>query len=217
VAQVYHARRAVYGAAKPAKPRAVPELRDRWARAVLADPELGDHVTRTAWALREYLNRAGECSVSLGRLESDTGKDRRTVCRHVAELVDRGYLERLPGQGVQGRGGRTTLTRVRIPVDNSVDKSPSCPQLDGQLVTRAPRSSDTCCHPNPSLNPKSATDPAPHGGAVAQDGGTPPRQRELPILGDVQAATPEHVAAHLKRIRANLRKSRHAKRGPEET
>ena len=92
----------------------VSDLRDQWAAIVLADRELGE-ARVTGWAIREYADRHGRATMGIAALARDTSQNRATVERHIAKLTKRGYLERIEGGGVRGRGGFTALTELRIP------------------------------------------------------------------------------------------------------
>jgi hypothetical protein len=93
----------------------VADIRDRWARAVLSSTDLSCSQKVTCWAIREYANRDGEAMMGARRLAADTGKHPRTAQRHLSELEATGYVDRIQGKGVPGRGGITALTKLTIP------------------------------------------------------------------------------------------------------
>lgn len=91
------------------------ELRDYWAAAVLSDRDLSLPCVRLAWALREYVNKNGRTTVSIGRLASDTDKGERWTKRLMARLAAGGYVQRVARAGVTGRGGTTARTDLLLP------------------------------------------------------------------------------------------------------
>jgi hypothetical protein len=173
------------------------QLRDRWARAVLAS-DLPDELIRTAWAIREYANDRGEATMGIASLARDTGRNRRTVQRHLDRLVGAGYLERHAGRGTAGRGGTTALSVLRVPAaqsGDSMDVTTSRLALNGkgchaapEVVTRGAESSDTQGVARTLLNPTE-----PGAGARATEGA-----HAAPTAG------PEHVSKHLQHMRETL-------------
>jgi hypothetical protein len=93
----------------------VPDVRDRWAEAVIRDRQIPDSYMRTLWKLREFANRDGEVMVGIDRISAETGYNRRTIEKQLAQLATDGIIERHKGRGVMGNGGRTTLTVLRAP------------------------------------------------------------------------------------------------------
>lgn len=138
------------------------QLRDRWAKAMLAS-DLPDELIRTGWAIREYANSQGCATMGIAALARDTGRSRRTIQRHLEKLVDSGHLKRHAGLGSSGRGGTTALTVLCIPGTASSDsirdttssrlsKGKGC--HDGaEVVTRRSRSGDAQDVAQTLLNP----------------------------------------------------------------
>ena len=118
------------------------DIRDRWATAVLKS-ELGNELKVTCWGIREYANGKGRATVGIEALARDIGVHRRTIIRRLNKIVAAHYLERLPGEGIQGPGGKTTLTLLRIPEKSG----------DTQGATTSTRSSSDS-HDDTTLNDK---------------------------------------------------------------
>ena len=144
------------------------DLRDKWARAVLRDQTISNGCARTAWAIREYANKNGQCTMGIARLAADTGFDSRTVERHIVKLVGCRYLKRTPGAGVTTRGGTTCLTELKCPAkdptEGPVDAPPtarSVPPTGGSESTDQPvpkyRSHGRANHKNHRTKPEPAS------------------------------------------------------------
>lgn len=189
-------------AASPTLPPSVkttPDARDRWRLEVAADRRLGPGALRVALALLNFANRDGLTTVGTARLCAELGRHRRNIERGLAQLVRADYLEREPGGGVLGNGGRTCATRLKVPAEvihkvpataakvpatgaqGTGDGRPKVPATPaGQtLLTHITRAADA-----PGLEAGSATAETAPGSATAAGGG-----EVLELLGELTAST----------------------------
>lgn len=166
------------------------DIRDRWASSVLRDKRISDGCARTAWAIREYANRAGRCTVGLTALARDTDRAKRTIERHMIALSQLGYLTRTLGAGQTTQGGTTSLTELRIPAEaptpRSVLQVPTArsapptvqPPSTGRRVPKVPTE---LCRPNHGTN-RTSVPASADGRAGAHDTNADMRNR-YPNLG----------------------------------
>jgi hypothetical protein len=176
------------------------DTRDRWEAIVLADTSLGDAARVTAWALRHYADREGRTTVSVGRIVRDTGRDRRTVQRHLSLLAAHGYISRRLGQGTVGAGGNTALTMLVVsPASGSPAATPggsAAAPSSGQLAVIAAQGSGSAL-PHEPINHIE-----PGGAARVLDARrTPPEERKDPLRGRDPG---ESVQAYRDRVNAAL-------------
>jgi len=92
----------------------VSDVRAEWESAVLMSI-LPDPLKVACWALRKFANKHGECFPSASTLAATYGVARSTVFRHLKRLDEQGWIEREPGGGAVGLGGRTTLYKLTFP------------------------------------------------------------------------------------------------------
>jgi DNA-binding transcriptional MocR family regulator len=167
-----------------------------------------------ALALENYVNRGtGATTVGLGRLAADLALSRRSVERGMRELAERGHVSRIAGHGVHGLGGTTSSTKLLAKAPTTVVDT-----LNEKVPTQISESTDhggrippgPVGRTNPSLpnEPSRARVRVPEAKAARGAPNTSPRQGELPMLGDVARAEPEHVAKCLARIRARFAATR---------
>ena len=186
------------------------DIRDQWARAVIKS-DLKDELKVTCWAIREYANRTGTASMGVKALARNIGVHQRTIQRRLNKIVAAGFLERIPGRGVRGPGGTTTLTRLRLPERSNDTQGviTSTPQSnDSQYVSTLP---NKVCHkgsqgvaqggpsggaPNAALTkknqlePVSAAAPAPDGALGAPDNDALDNERNRKIVAMLKAGEP---------------------------
>jgi hypothetical protein len=71
---------------------------------LLEDPEVNDGMLRTYAGLAAFARSARTANPTVRQVAELTGKDERTVKRHLAALVELGHLERRAWGGGRGRG-----------------------------------------------------------------------------------------------------------------
>lgn len=183
------------------------DIRDQWATAVLKS-DLGDELKVTCWAIREYANREGRATMGIKALARDIGVHRRTIHRRLNKIVAARYLKRLPGEGMQGPGGTTTLTLLRFPeksgdTQGATTSTRSSSDSYGvttlkdkvchegcQVVTQDGSSGDTLGVTRTILNhiePGAAAAPAPDGARLASKNEDPIRERNRRIVAKLRA------------------------------
>lgn len=162
----------------------MPDVRDRWAKSVLASRDISRSAKVTAWALREFCNREGVTTVGLRRLAKDTGRSIGAIKNHLDELEAAEFIKRFPGQGQAGRGGRTNLTQLiagcpeSVQVELNASKSESV-QFDGESVQFSTESVQARAEQN-HTKPVHRTKPG--GSAAGSNAGAPPAKTADDVL-----------------------------------
>jgi helix-turn-helix protein len=178
------------------------DVRDDWRRQIAADPELGRRALRVALVLLNFARGDGRTTVGVGRLATELGADRRTVQRGLAALTRAGHLNRLPGSGTAGRGGKTAATWLalrEVAATTAATVRKDTATVDqrgghGGSEVAATAAAQTIL----TLEPCDARAPAAQGERAA------PLQRELgPMLGTIRKATLESIRRTLGRTRTS--------------